>query len=107
MLFRSSLAAAALGLDPGVGFLHVDTGESRRRHAPAIRAWKPSDKPEWLNEETYRREIQPKLAPVTVPAIRKALGISKVYATNIRTGKRLPHPRHWQRLAQLVGIFKE
>jgi hypothetical protein len=81
----------------------------RKHHAAAIRAWKPSDLPEWLNEETYRREIQPRLASVTVPAIRTALGISKVYATNIRAGRRLPHPRHWSLLARLAGTqnFRE
>ena len=56
-----------------------------------------------LNKENYWREIQPKLASVAVLAIRKALGISKVYATNIRTGRRLPHPRHWVTLAELAG----
>jgi CRISPR-associated protein Cas1 len=78
--------------------------ENRRRHAAALRAWRPSDQPAWLNEETYRRKIQPRLSSVTVPAIRMALGVSKGYATNIRSGKRLPHPRHWQALAQLVGV---
>jgi CRISPR-associated endonuclease Cas1 len=78
--------------------------ENRRRHAAALKAWRPSDQPAWLNEETYLRKIQPRLASVTVPAIRTALGISKAYATNIRSGKRLPHGRHWQTLAQLLGI---
>jgi CRISPR associated protein Cas1 len=77
--------------------------ENRRRHAAALRAWQPSDQPKWLNEETCRREIQPRLASVTVPAMKTALGISKVYATNIRAGKVLPHPRHWHALAGLVG----
>jgi hypothetical protein len=77
--------------------------ENRRRHAAALRAWRPSDQPAWLNEETYLRKIQPRLTLVTVPMIRAALGVSKAYATNIRSGKRIPHPRHWQTLAQLVG----
>jgi CRISPR-associated endonuclease Cas1 len=78
--------------------------EGRRRHAAGIRAWNPADQPEWLTEEIYRREIQPKLSSVTVPTIRAVLGISKVYATDIRSGKRLPHPRHWQTLAHLIGM---
>jgi len=77
---------------------------SRLRHAAAIRAWNPSNLPEWLNEETYRRDIQPKLASVKLPTLMAAMGISKPYAINIRSGKRLPHPRHWQRLAQLAGV---
>jgi hypothetical protein len=82
-------------------------GESRRRHAAALRAWRSSDQPAWVNEEAYLRRIQPRLANVTVPAIRAALGVSKSYATNIRSGNRLPHPRHWQLLAGLVGISGE
>jgi CRISPR-associated protein Cas1 len=82
----------------------ANRGESRRRHAAAIRAWKPSDLPDWLNEEIYRRQIQPKLASVKLPTIKTALGISNVYAINIRAGKRVPHPRHWHRLAQLAGV---
>jgi CRISPR-associated endonuclease Cas1 len=79
--------------------------EGRKRHAASIRAWKPSDQPAWLTKETYMRKIQPQLLNVTVPAIRAAIGVSKSYATNIRTGKRLPHPRNWQLLAGLVGQY--
>jgi len=79
-------------------------GESRRKHAAALRAWQPLDQPEWLTEEMYRREIRPRLAQVTVPTVRAALGVSKSYATDVRSGRRLPHPRHWQALAQLLRI---
>jgi len=75
-----------------------------RRQEAAKRAWKLSDLPEWLTEEVYREKIQPKLATLTVSVIASALGISKPYATNIRAGKRVPHPRHWERLAPLVGV---
>jgi CRISPR-associated endonuclease Cas1 len=78
--------------------------KARRRHAAALKAWHTSDLPNWLNAEVYRRDIQPRLATVTVPAIRQVLEISKIYATHIRSGKREPHPRHWQKLANLVGF---
>jgi CRISPR-associated endonuclease Cas1 len=78
--------------------------ETQRRHHAAKRVWRPSDTPEWLNEKTYCERIQPRLAEVTVPAISKALGISGPYATDIRAGRRHPHPRHWEKLARLVGI---
>ena len=73
-------------------------GESRRRHAAGLAAWQPSDQPAWLTEKTYVRKIQPRLSNVTVPAIRAAISVWKSYATNIRSGKLLPHPRHWQLL---------
>jgi hypothetical protein len=81
--------------------------ENRRRHAAAQKAWLPSDQPAWLDEKAYRQKIQPRLAKVPVPTIRVALGISKPYATDVRSGKRLPHPRHWQTLAHLVGLESE
>jgi hypothetical protein len=33
--------------------------------------------------------------------------ISKTYASEIRAGKSLPHPRHWLTLAELVGLSRE
>jgi transcriptional regulator with XRE-family HTH domain len=41
---------------------------------------------------------------VTVRAVASALGVSIAYASNIRSGKRHPHARHWKTLARLVGI---
>jgi len=32
-----------------------------------------------------------------------SIGVSEPYAADIRAGERVPHPRHWQTLAQLVG----
>jgi hypothetical protein len=78
--------------------------DNRRRHFAAQKAWLASDQPTGLDEEVYRRQIHPRLAAVTIHAIREALGVSKGYATNIRSGKRVPHARHWQMLANLVGM---
>jgi hypothetical protein len=83
----------------------ISRAETQRRHKAAIRAWQPSEQPEWLSEEAYRTKIQPVLAGMTVPAISSALGISQPYATDIRAGRRRPHPRHWQTLAQLAGLL--
>jgi hypothetical protein len=73
----------------------------------SLKAWPASDKSDWLDKETYREKIRPRLAGVTVPAISSALGISEPYATDIRAGRRRPHPRHWQMLAELVGVSTE
>jgi hypothetical protein len=80
---------------------------TRRRHAAALKAWKPSDKPDWLDEKSYTEQIQPQLAGLKVPAIMSALSVSRPYATDIRAGKRIPHPRHWLALARLVGHSME
>lgn len=79
--------------------------KTQRKHAAAIAAWHPSELPEWLNEDAYRKKIQPKLAGITAPAIATALGVSGPYATDIRRGWRIPHPRHWLRLARIVEIL--
>jgi CRISPR-associated endonuclease Cas1 len=76
-------------------------GATQRRQRAAERAWNPADSPEWLTEEVYREKIQPQLATVTVSAIMSALGVSKPYANEIGRKKRVPHPRHWEKLAKL------
>jgi len=78
--------------------------QTQRRHALARSAWQPSSLPAWLNEETYRSKIQPLLVGIANPAIMSALGVSVTYAVAIRAGRRRPHPRHWQALAELVGV---
>jgi hypothetical protein len=69
-------------------------GETQKRQRAAEKAWNPSDKPDWLDEKFFRERIQPALAKITVPAIASALKVSIPYASNIRAGRRLPHPRH-------------
>ena len=78
--------------------------ETMRRQEAGKRAWKPSDLPTWLNKETYIQTIQPRLTEVSVALISRDLGISEPYATTIRAGVRIPHPRHWQALARIVGL---
>ena len=77
---------------------------AQRRHAAATRAWQVSSQPVWLDKATYVKKIQPLLSAVTVPVLASALGISEPYAAEIRAGRYLPHPRHWQTLAHLVGV---
>jgi CRISPR-associated endonuclease Cas1 len=77
---------------------------TQRRHAAELKAWQASGNPSSLTELAYREEVRPRLADVTVPAIAAALGISEPYATDIRAGRRVPHQRHWLRLAQLVSV---
>jgi CRISPR-associated endonuclease Cas1 len=76
---------------------------SRRRHSQACSSWTESSQPAWLTSEVYSQKIQPLLAGISNSAIRARIGISRWYANQIRRGHR-PHPRHWQALAQLVGV---
>ena len=77
--------------------------ESKQRHDLARNNWSPSDHPSWLTEDFYSKEIQPRLKSSTLSKIALALGVSIPYASDIRKGRRIPHPRHWRSLADLGG----
>ncbi|HTU34438.1 MAG TPA: CRISPR-associated endonuclease Cas1 [Candidatus Acidoferrum sp.] len=110
----SSTARLLKVAEQGRILAHTDAAEARRgetqkRQWTGRGSWKPTDLPDWLNEEVYRREIQPKLKEVSLSEIAAKLGISIMWASDIRRGRCIPHPRHWSRLARLarVGICHE
>ena len=76
---------------------------THRKLAQARVAWNPAKQPIWLTEQVFSEKIQPALAQASATAIAKRIGVSRWYAGRIREGYR-PHPRHWQALAQLVGV---
>jgi CRISPR-associated endonuclease Cas1 len=78
--------------------------ETQHRNALAQHAWSSSSQPAWLDEEIYVGQIQPLLDGFTNKMIAETLSVSMPYAADVRTGRRRPHPRHWQALAQLVGV---
>src|SRR5271166_4538644 len=78
--------------------------EGQRRQMAGRVAWNPKQNPDWLDGKMYTTRIQPKLANIPVRTLARMLSVSNPYATCIRSGKRVPHPRHWMRLADLVGI---
>jgi CRISPR-associated endonuclease Cas1 len=80
---------------------------TRLRHVAETKAWDPTTLPNWLTEQVYREKIQPHLAKLTVSVIATTLRVSQPYATDIRAGVRVPHPRHWLTLARLVGMGHE
>jgi len=54
--------------------------------------------------EVCVKDILPVLASIAKSRIRSALGVSEPYSSEIRAGRCIPHPRHWQPLASLVGV---
>jgi CRISPR-associated protein Cas1 len=78
--------------------------ETKRRHDLALRNWPPSDQPDWLTDEMYANQIQPRLRDASLSEIASAIGVSIPYASDIRRGRRRPHARHWQALSKLVGL---
>ncbi len=85
---------------PGARAKH---GATRRRHAIACSEWDASTQPAWITDQVYTEEIQPQLSRVSTSTIASRIGVSRWYAGRIREGYR-PHPRHWQALAQMVGL---
>jgi hypothetical protein len=73
-------------------------------HAVANSWWSPSSLPQWLSEKFYLQKIQPELRRVKVREIAEAMQVSHPYASDIRSGRRRPHPRHWVALGQLAGV---
>jgi hypothetical protein len=87
---------------------HTPIAEARRsatrmKHALALRNWNPFELPTWLDEDTYRLGILPRLGKFTVKSIRLKLDVSHPYATLIKRGLKIPHPRHWLQLSELTG----
>ena len=78
--------------------------ETQLRHRAAMDLWNSSDLPTWLNEKYYLTEIQPRLPRITLSELSAKLGVSIPYAVDVRSARRVPHRRHWQALARLVGL---
>jgi CRISPR-associated endonuclease Cas1 len=81
--------------------------ETQRRQQAARWNWNPSSQPDWLTDDFYIKEVQPLLRNSSLSKIASSIGVSLVYASDIRRGRRRPHPRHWQALAKLVGVSVE
>jgi CRISPR-associated protein Cas1 len=77
---------------------------TKRHNDRAIKNWDPATQPAWLTEEAYATKIQPLLATVRPADIMNAIGVSWLYASQIRRGMKRPHARHWVKLMELVGL---
>ncbi len=78
--------------------------ETGRRQWEAYQAWNPAELPKWLTNDVYLSQLQLRLAGFTRPAIAAVMGVTTVYAGEVRNGNCIPHQRHWQKLANLVGV---
>jgi hypothetical protein len=75
-----------------------------KAHRDSIAAWNTNDLPDWLTDDYYSSKIHPVLASMSKTTVADALGVSKDYVYQIVSGKRVPHRRHWVKLAQLAAI---
>jgi CRISPR-associated endonuclease Cas1 len=77
---------------------------TQRRQQTARWSWQPSSQPSWLTDAALTNQILPRLASTSLSEIASAIGVSIPYASGIRRGRRQPHPRHWEALAELVDV---
>jgi len=56
-----------------------------------------------MTKDTYLSQVQPHVDKLPTRSIARTLGVTVMYAGMIRKGY-VPHPRHWQVLASLVGV---
>jgi len=79
-----------------------------RRNAVARAAWDESIRNHKVSsEKQYCKQIVPLLHCVKTSVVAKVLGVSDTYVSDVRRGKRVPHPRHWLALAELAGVKME
>ena len=74
---------------------------TQKVNTQAVWDWNPSELPAWLTSDFYLTNIQPRLGSLSCAFLKKRLNVSVSYADQIRKG-RVPHPRHWQKLAELA-----
>jgi len=87
---------------------HTDEAQSRRRLANredqlARLAWDAEHVDDACDAEWYLTNVLSGLAGATLTEIAKATGMSTSNAAKVRSGKRVPHPRHWDGLRTLAG----
>jgi hypothetical protein len=64
-------------------------------------AWESEHADETHDPDWYVANVLPGLVGVTLTEIAKATGMSTSNAAKVRSGKRVPHPRHWAGLVAL------
>jgi transcriptional regulator with XRE-family HTH domain len=79
-------------------------GEKMRQRMSEVQAWEaqhPRPDP-----EVFRREILPLLRTIPIRRIAREVGISLRYASLIRRGEYVPHPRWWEALRRLTQAVR-
>ena len=91
----------AAGCDP------TTTAEAQRRRAAsasqqrkAVAGWRDDGS---LDGVDFRRDVLPRLQRFSVRAIAEAMGASLSHGSKVRSGKLVPHRRHWKTLQRLDG----
>jgi CRISPR-associated endonuclease Cas1 len=102
-------ARKALALQAAAGNDPRRNPEVNRNRAAAIseahrrnREWRRELGTQSGDEAWFRREVLPKLDGYSLNVIAEATGLSPTACSRVRSGLRIPHPRHWGTLLALV-----
>jgi len=87
---------------------HTDEASKRRRKANSAQRqaqaeWDAKHPDANRDPKWFRGKILPKLSVISITRIAQATDMSTSSASKIRAGRRIPHPRHWAALSQLVA----
>jgi CRISPR-associated endonuclease Cas1 len=101
---RKALATqAAAGNDPRrSAAVNRARGEAISEGHRRNRSW-AREHPGPRDESWFKREVAPKLDALPLREIAAATGLSLAASSRIRSGARIPHPRYWEALRELVG----
>jgi hypothetical protein len=86
----------AAGIDPSHGAAAAHRrGATMSRRRREQRDWNDTHSSTIADPELFAREILPSLQEVPLLALARATGLTYGYLSQIRSGKRVPHLRHW------------
>jgi hypothetical protein len=77
---------------------HANAQHHRRNHE-----WAREHLADGRDRAWFQREVRPRLAAYPLNAIARATGLSLAACSRIRAGSQIPHPRHWDCLAAMLG----
>jgi CRISPR-associated endonuclease Cas1 len=108
MRTAASVAAEQHRAETGVLPSHTDEAQARRRETNRRRqlarlAWEADHGGESPDVDWYSEQIAPRLAGLSLTEIAGALNVSTSSASKFRRGLRVPAPRHWTVLSDLVS----
>lgn len=76
-------------------------GEKNRAHQTAVAEWNRVHGP--VDPGYFELHLLPGLQKVSLSEMSAATGLTKGYCSFIKRGMKIPHPRHWEKLAELAG----
>jgi len=84
----------------------AEAGAKRRKAMAKVveenRIWESQNEP--ADPEVFRREIAPGLNAFKLAELMAVTGLGKGSCSKIRSGKVVPHPRHWDALGELLTL---